>query len=60
MNRERAKELLPLIEAYANGRDIQYQPVDGGRWLDVWPGWDGEGQYRIKPEPHDIKWLLSR
>lgn len=53
MNRERAKELLPIIQAYAEGKTIQYIGVNFENWHDV----DNELEidsmrykYRIKPE----------
>ena len=53
MNRERAKELLPIIQAYAEGKTIQYIGVGFENWHDV----DNELEidsmrykYRIKPE----------
>lgn len=53
MNREEAKELLPVIEAYAEGKAIQYRAIDGGYWYDVEDGKDVEldrYDFRIKPE----------
>lgn len=53
MNREKAKELLPIIQAYAEGKTIQYIGVGFENWHDV----DNELEidsmrykYRIKPE----------
>ena len=51
MNRDRAKELLPIIEAFANGEDIE-------RWdiLNNWNDTDDitcKGEYRIKPKPRE-------
>lgn len=53
MNREKAKELLPIIQAYAEGKTIQYIGVGFENWYDV----DNELEidsmrykYRIKPE----------
>lgn len=62
MNRERAKELLPIIEAYSKGGTVQIRLDENGRWIDVdepdFRGYDGD--YRIKPEPHDIKWAAEQ
>lgn len=62
MNRERAKELLPVIEGYANGKTVQYRDDEHCPWIDlVDPGFEGlYGQYRIKLEPHDIKWAAEQ
>jgi len=56
MNRERARELLPIIQAFADGKDIQFHNISADRWLDC----ADEGDvlfdrppkfYRVKPEP---------
>ena len=62
MNRERAKELLPIIQAFAEGKDIQFRYYkEGYEWADMrkddrftatFPAEDYE--YRIKPEPMEI------
>ena len=51
MIREQAKELLPIIQAFAEGKTIQYK-VKGG-WQDIDnPSFnDLPSEYRIKPEP---------
>lgn len=56
MTREEAKELLPIIQAFAEGKTIQVKALDG-----LWySGEDGKCEinfnadpqkYRIKPEP---------
>nr|DAO34870.1 MAG TPA: hypothetical protein [Crassvirales sp.] len=59
MNRQQAKELLPIIQAFAEGKTIQYQyqythPTP--QWRDVLPGESvgfssHSSRYRIKPKP---------
>ena len=51
MTREEAKEMLPIIQAYADGKTIQF--LDGGKWADVYETdfYQSPGKYRIKPEP---------
>ena len=50
MNKERAKELLPIIEAFVNGKVIEYLFV--GEWrVATCPDWTPGVKYRIKPEP---------
>ena len=51
MTREEAKELLPIIQAFAEGKTIQF--LDGCKWLDVHETDFHEStyKYRIKPEP---------
>ena len=51
MTREEVRELLPIIQAYAEGNAIQL--FDGGKWLDVYETDFHEStyKYRIKPEP---------
>lgn len=56
MNRERAKELLPIIEAFANGEDIQGRR-SGAAWIDT--NDDPQFQtsffeWRIKPSPRQF------
>lgn len=49
MNRQQAKELLPIIQAFAEGKTIQ---AAGGRgWYDVDNINSNSCKYRIKPEP---------
>lgn len=52
MNRNNAKQLLPIIQAYAEGKVIQInRPFSG--WVDCdEPLFNGDqSSYRIKPEP---------
>lgn len=51
MTREKAKELLPIIKAYAEGKTIQYLIKD--EWFDAFaPNFNfSANDYRIKPEP---------
>lgn len=56
MNRERAKELLPIIQAFADSKKIEMALFDGdgalSEWSDVlFPKWLDNHIYRIKPEP---------
>jgi len=63
MNRERCKELLPIIQAFAEGKTIQ---VKQGPHDDVWheidisPVWYDGCEYRIAPEPMEIWVNFSR
>jgi len=57
MNRERAKELLPIIEHFANGGDVQYQSGCEFQWhLMPTPCWDDEGRYRKAVTKPSIDW----
>ena len=51
MTRKEAKELLPIIQAYAEGKTIQF--LNGGKWYDVYDTdfHQSPDVYRIKPEP---------
>lgn len=51
MTREEVKEMLPIMQAYAEGRTIQF--FDGGKWLDLCESdfYESPDRYRIKPEP---------
>ena len=51
MTIEEVKELLPIIQAYADGKTIQL--FDEGKWKDVYETdfYGHPDKYRIKPEP---------
>ncbi len=58
MNRQQAKELLPIIQAFAEGKIIQSRRING-MWIDLEMKTalniisliDEPQKYRIKPEP---------
>ena len=53
MNRNQAKELLPIIQAYAEGKAIESRCIKGDKSLwydDEDPSFDDDLEYRIKPE----------
>lgn len=56
MKRQQAKELLPIIKAFAEGKTIQYYTNLTPHWVDIDPDEDVKfsdypSNYRIKPEP---------
>ena len=56
MNRERAKELLPLMQAYAEGGTIQQYNYLTGEWVDLEsPVFTAMDLYRMKPEHRPFK-----
>ena len=51
MTREEAKELMPIIQAFVEGKTIEYRGL-GGEWKAAHtPTWSSHLFYRIKPEP---------
>ena len=60
MDRERAKELLPIIQAFAEGKTIQRNDrIMRDDSLNKWYDTDditGKGEYRIKPSPREF-WI---
>lgn len=51
MTRDEAKELLPIMQAFAEGKTIEYRE-SGGAWkVAQTPTWSSCLFYRIKPEP---------
>ena len=51
MTREEAKELMPIIQAFVEGKTIEYRE-SGGAWkVAHTPTWSSCLFYRIKPEP---------
>ena len=55
MNKENAHLFLPLVQALADGKTIQYSPFDS-EWSDLSdPNFqESPDQYRIKPEPREF------
>ena len=51
MTREEAKELLPIIQAFAEGKTIEYRGYGGAWKVAQTPTWSSHLCYRIKPEP---------
>ena len=53
MNREQAKELLPIIQAFTEGKVIEFRELCNECWMDATkPTFDIEKfEYRIKPDP---------
>ena len=57
MNREEVKKLLPIIQAFADGANVQMKNGSGG-WSDLTgPAFNPDFEYRIKPEPMEL-WLI--
>ena len=56
MNREEAKKLAPVIQAYAEGKTVQYKTDDG--WHDsTYPGFSHYFEWRVKPETKEV-WVI--
>jgi hypothetical protein len=62
MKPQRAKELLPVIEAFANGEEVEFRLDKHSEWqyaddlsFDVYGA-----EYRIKPVPRDDKWAMQQ
>ena len=58
MNREAAKKLIPIMQAYADGKDVQFKTVNG--WHDApspTPAFDARFEWRVKPEPKEV-WII--
>ena len=54
MTREEAKQLLPIIQAFADGKTIESRCIKGDKSLwydDEDPTFDNDLEYRIKTEP---------
>ena len=54
MNRKEAKELMPIIQAFVEGKAIESRCIKGDKSLwydDEDPSFDDDFEYRIKPEP---------
>ena len=54
MTREEVKEMLPVLQAFADGKTIESRCIKGDKSLwydDEDPIFDNDLEYRIKPEP---------
>ncbi len=52
MNRQQAKELLPIMQAFAEGKTIEFRTNNISKWIETTtPAFDLLHEYRIKPEP---------
>lgn len=52
MTRERVKELLPIMEAYSEGKQIQYYDAALEQWFNTpYPSFIKDVKYRVVPEP---------
>lgn len=51
MTREETVERIKVMQAFVDGKQIQYKE-SGGKWKDVKdPMWSSINEYRIKPKP---------
>ena len=54
MTREEVKEMLPVLQAFAEGKTIESRCIKGDKSLwydDEDPSFDDDLEYRIKPQP---------
>lgn len=54
MTREETKKMLPILQAFADGKTIESRCIKGDKSLwydDEDPSFDNDLEYRIKPEP---------
>lgn len=51
MTREEAKEMLPIMQAFAEGKTIEFRAYGGAWKVANTPTWSSHLIYRIKPEP---------
>lgn len=52
MNRKEAKEFLPIIQAFADGEQVQV--LIGNEWHDMSEPAFSSSKYRIKPKPREF------
>ena len=60
MNREEAKALLPIITAFADGKEVQVFSEKSNKWEHVEFPTFGGSKYRIKPEPLECWIVINR
>jgi len=57
MTREEAKKLLPYVQAFADGKLVQWQDSVTNEWHDDNdPNFHPVAKWRIKPEPREV-WI---
>ena len=59
MNRDRAKELAPIIAAFGEGKEIQCRSSSRAEWVNAGDNdlsWYDDVEYRIKTEPRE--WIV--
>lgn len=56
MTRDEAKKLLPIIQAYADGKVVQAFSSILNKWIDIENPAFRDSEWRIKPEPMEV-WL---
>ena len=60
MNRNQAKQLLPIIQAFSEGKDIEYFDKGDCKWRTcIEPNFYSNVEYRIKHEPTWIPFTYS-
>lgn len=51
MTKEATKNLIAVMQAYVDGKQIQYTDAESENWTDIEsPEWDPNYDYRVKPE----------
>ena len=51
MTKEATKNLIAVMQAYVNGKQIQYTDAESENWIDIEsPEWDPNYDYRVKPK----------
>lgn len=60
MTREQAKILLPVMQAWSEGKTIQFKTAPNADWIDwnndLSPGYDQDWQWRVKPAAREF-WI---
>lgn len=54
MNKNNAKDYLPLVQALAEGKVVQVKGIDGWKELPNYDFTRSADNYRIKPEPREV------
>ena len=58
MTRDEAKKHMLVIQAFADGKSIQYRPAEDDPWEIIEnSSFDCPGEYRIKPDPME-RWVV--
>lgn len=60
MTSEQCKKLLPILQAFSEGKKVQYRRQDGTWADDPDCNFDPRWEYRIKPEPMELELWVDK
>lgn len=59
MTRDEAKQIWPIMQAYAEGKEAQYKDKEGVWRTNFGANFNAGWEYRIRPDPREF-WLVAQ